>query len=508
VAARVSLGHFHASAFADQQRNAPTLDLIFSERPDLALALTELGIVATSPADIGRALREEAVLRELGFIEGVTIDLAPVRTQFGADAAWIGTGDSRQQLRARILRSATESVAARTTTLIATLSYSRRLTATSDAFVSWSYWRTDTAAGAARVEPFFELGVRGRLDRLPAFAGGLGTISGLVFLDEDLDGRSDGIGVAAEVELDGTHRERTRDDGSFSFDGVTRGPHRVVARVPGRPDAYFTTPSRVEAEPGDRIGFGVATTAARLLGRVIDDAGNGIAGVRVLLTRGAQQLTGESASDGRFSFGAAPGEGQLSIERGSVPAGYSLARADSRAVMLSTAQPVSVEIVLPAHRTIRGVTTRGAEIDVQPLGLHLRADENGQFAIRSLPPGVITLTSNGTRQRIEIPRGPATLEVNFAAAAVSDGVRAEAIGERAARMGEYVVQIGAYRVHANAVAAAERARAAGVQVELASTGTLTLVRTASQPHDQATAIARRLSRAGMEAVVMAGGPVR
>lgn len=460
--------------------------------------------MATSPADIARALREEAVLRELGFIEGVTIELAPVRTQLGLDAAWLGTGESRQQLRARILRSVTESVAARTTTLIATLSYSRRLTAASDAFASWSYWRTDTAAGAARVEPFFELGVRGRFGRLPAFAGGLGTISGVVFLDEDLDGHSDGKGVAAEVELDGTRRERTRNDGSFSFEGVARGAHRVTARVPGKPDAYFTTPSRVEAEPGDRIAFGVATTPARLLGRVIDDAGNGIGGVRVLLARGAQQLTGESASDGRVTFGAAPGEWHLSIVRDSVPAGYSLARAGSQTLMLSTAQPVSAEVVLPAHRTIRGVTTRGAAVDVQPLGLQLRADENGQFAVRSLVPGVVTLTSNGIAQKIEIPRGPATLEVNFATAVASNGVRAEAVGERLGGMGAYVVQIGAYRVHANAVAAAERARAAGVQVELAPSGALTLVRTAPQAQEQAAAIAGRLSRAGIEAVVLGG----
>ena len=433
LAVRTSLGRFYASAYADHQRNVPTLAAIFSERPDLALALAELGIAATSAADVARALREHAALAELGFIDGVTLDLAPSRTQFGFEAAYLGATASRQQLRLRLLRSVTESVAARTTSTIATLSYARRLTDAADVFASWTYWRTDTAAAEARTQPFLELGVRQRFDGLPSFLGGSGTIAGIVFADEDLDGRSDGRGVVAEVELDGVKKQRTRDDGTFAFTGVPRGPHRVTARVPGRPEAYFTTPSRVEAEPGQRVAFGVAATSARVLGRVTDDAGRGLADVRVLLARGAQQLLATTASDGAYSFVAAPGEWQLSILTDSVPPGHSFAGTEARAVRLDLATPAQVNVSLRAHRRIS----------------------------RQAPP-------------IQVA-------------------------------GEHVVQLGAFRIHANALAAAARARASGVVVTLQRSGSLTLVRTAPfETRAAAQALAGRLKRAGIDAAVVSG----
>lgn len=327
VAGRVSAGRFFASAFIDQQRSAPTLDVIFSERPDLALALAELGIVATSPADVARALRE------LGFVKNITLNLAPTRTQAGFEAALRG---ARQEIRARVLRNVTESVTARTTTLIATLSYSHRLTNTTDVFASWTYWR---------VQPFFEVGIRQRFDALPAMFGGSGTISGVVVLD--------GRGVVADVELDGSQRQQTGEDGAFAFRGVSRGSHVVVARMPDRGDVYFTTPSRIEASPGDRIEFSVASMPARLFGRVASDGGDPIAGVHVLLTRGVQRLETTSGSDGRFTFAAPPGEWEIAIVAGSVPPGYSLIETKARSVMLDLAAPANVEWTLPALKRRR-----------------------------------------------------------------------------------------------------------------------------------------------------------
>jgi hypothetical protein len=501
---RASFGRFHTSAFADYQRNAPTLAAIFSSRPDLALALEELGISASSPADIARALREHAVLAELGFIDGVTLDLAPSRTQLGFEAAYLGSTAARHQFRLRLLRNTIESVSARTTSTIATISYARRITESSDVFASWTYWRTDTAAAGARTQPFAEVGVRTRFDELPSFLGGTGTIEGIVFADEDLDGRSDGSGIAAEVSLDGTKTQRTRADGTFAFTGVPRGAHRVTARVPDRPEAYFTTPARVEAEPGQRVEFGVAATPARLFGRVLSDAGDGIAGVRVMLARGAKQIVETAASDGSFSFAAAPGEWELSLVGDSIPAGYALG-GETRTVMLDRAAPSRLELVLHAHRGISGRATPNAEIEVLPLARHVQADEDGRFSIRSLPPGTITLKSAGVEHRVEVPAGPASLMVELTAppAAAAPAVRTQVVGERTARLGEQFIQIGAFRVHANAVETAARARAAGVAVELQPSGTLTLVRTAPiETREAAQALAARLHRAGLEAVVI------
>lgn len=491
LSGRVSRGQFHASFYGDRQQNAPTLDVIFSERPDLAVALAELGIAATSPADIARALRENAILGELGFIDGVTLDLAPTRTQLGLELAWLGGARSRQQLRARLLRNETESVSARTISTIASLSYSRALTGATDVFASWTYWRTERAGGGARVQPFVEAGVRQRLDG--TLGGGTGTIGGTVFADEDLDGRSDGTGINAEVELDGSRIERTRPDGTFTFTGVPRGAHRVVVRV-AQSAAYFTTPSRVEAEPGDRLSFGVAFTPARLLGRVIDDAGDAIPGVRLLLARGPQRIDATSQSDGEVAIAAAPGEWELSLVPDSVPPGYEATRAPARTIMLERAEALRFEQVLPALRTLSGRAAPQAQIELRPVGRRVHADAEGRFVFRSLPAGPLTLVCGNDERPVDVPRGPAALTVDCSSAPT------------AVAPAPYIVQIGAYRIASNAVTAAERARAAGIDVIVEPIGALTFVHTHGvESHAAATLLASRLTQAGIDAVVRRRG---
>jgi hypothetical protein len=414
ITGRASHGRLYASAYVDRQQNAPTLEIIYSELPDLALALEQLGITATTPADIARALRENAALIELGYIEGVTVDLAPLRTQLGLELAWLGDADTRQQLRARVIRSVTESVARRSATTIATISYSRRLTQATDFYAAYTYWRTERRGERSRTQPYLELGVRRQFDALPTFGGG-GRITGAVFVDENLDGRGDGTPVIAEVDLDGLERKRTGIDGAFVFTGVGRGVHRVTVHIPDRPEVYFTTPSRVEAEAGDHVAFGVACTPARLLGRVTNDAGIGIAGVRVLLVRGPKQIDAETKSDGSFALAAAPGEWQLSILTSSVPAGHSLAGTEARTIMLDREQPLRTDLVLQAHRAISGTgASANAEIEVQPSGKRIGVDAEGRFSLRSLPPGEVTILANGVAHRVVVPTGPATIALDVA----------------------------------------------------------------------------------------------
>jgi hypothetical protein len=504
VSGRTTLGRLSASAYADRQQNAPTLDVIFSERPDLALALDELGITATSPADIARALRERDALVELGFIEGVTIDLAPLRTQLGFELAWLGSGESRQQLRARLLRSVIEGVSTRTASTIATLAYSRRLTASADVFASWSYWQTERRGQETTAQPFVELGVRQRFDGLPSFLEGTGSIAGIVFADEDLDGQSDGSGVRAVVSLDGTRNENTEADGSFRFTGVPRGSHRVTARVPDRPEAYFTTPSRVEAESGETVSFGVASTPARLLGTLRSDAAQGIAGARVLLSRGTQQVMATTDSEGAFSMAAAPGEWQVSILTDSVPAGYSLSGTEAKSVTLHRAQPLTLSFVLRAHRGISGSgAAPNAVIEVRPLKKTVKADAEGRFSIRSLPAGELTLVSGGVDRRVIVPVAPSALTVDFAPPVVAEGIHTVVTGERRETMQGYVVQIGAYRVPANAVDTLKRARRSGVNATSSASGALTIVHAGPyRSRQEAAAAAALLTGAGLEAVVV------
>jgi cell division septation protein DedD len=499
LAGRVSMGRVYASAYADRQQNAPTLELIFSERPDLALALGELGIIATSPSDVARALRDNAALVELGFIEGVTVDLAPVRSQFGLELAVLGASESRRRLRLRLLHNIVESVASRTATTIATLSYSQRITAATDVFASYSYWRTERRGMEAETQPFVEVGVRQRFDGLPSI--GSGSIRGVVFADEDLDGKSDGTGVAALIEVDGAKNERTDVDGSFEVNGLSRGAHKVTARIPDRPDAYFTTPSRVEANTGETVSFGVATTPARLHGRVTSDAGDGIAGLRIAITRGSRQLTAITESNGGFAINAPPGEWQLSIVPESVPAGYA-AIAEARDVMLDRAQPKSVSFELKAHRSISGSGANpNATIEVRPLGKTIHADAEGRFSLRSLAPGEVTLVASGVETRVVVPSEPGAVNVSLGNPIVATAT-ATANTTVADEDADWIVQIGAYRVPDNAVRVAAKARATGVAATIDGRGKLTVVRAGPYGTKSiADDAAAKLEHAGLDVIV-------
>ena len=411
LGARTSAGHFFATTYFDYQHQAATLELIYREQPDLAFALAQLGITATSPADIARALRENSTLAALGYIDGVTVNLTPLRIQSGVEMAWLGSGAARPQLRARLLFNRNESVAMRTDTIIATLTGSRRLTDATDVFAAYSWWKTQRRGSEAIVQPLLEAGVRHRFDGIPSWVPSYGGISGSVFLDENLDGVSDGRGVAdAEVELDGKERTRTARDGSFAFKSVGRGAHRVVARVPSEHDAFFTTPSRVEAEAGESVKFGVAFTPARLFGRVVGDTGDGIAGVTFALLRGTTRVEAQSDSSGAFAMSGAPGEWTLALDVASIPPGYTTDGQLERSVVLERGIPRSTSLMLHASRSISGIAPAGVrEIIVEPLGLHVPVGADGRFSIRSLPAGELTLRAGSIVRHLTLPAAPISI---------------------------------------------------------------------------------------------------
>ena len=132
LAMRASGGDVHASAFADIQQEAATIDLVLREEPALAQALTELGLTATSADDLARLLRENATLAQLG-----------------GDLSWIRRDKTQQQLRLRVLLDRTQTVTARQQTASVALAYQRRLRRNIDVNGMVSWWARD-AGGAPR----------------------------------------------------------------------------------------------------------------------------------------------------------------------------------------------------------------------------------------------------------------------------------------------------------------------------------------------------------------------
>jgi cell division septation protein DedD len=286
---------------------------------------------------------------------------------------------------------------------------------------------------------------------------------------------------------------------------VTRGAHRVTARVPQKPDAFFTTPSRVEAKAGDTVRFGVAMTPARVFGRVVSDAGDGVGSIGVTLTRSAVRMPATTSSDGTFSFAAAPGEWELAIDTGSLPVDYSTTATLARTVMLDRAMPSNATLEVRANRSVSGRVAAGIpSIRVEPSGRIVPVDPNGDFSIRTLPAGEITLHAGNAEQRLTLPNAPTTIaDVTFGTPVMP----LPKITAFAARVSTFVVQLGTFRIRANALELVARARRAGIEPTILSGAQYLVVRAGPfESRIAAASVAKRLIDAGLEAVVRSNTP--
>ena len=511
VTGRASLGRVSANAWIDRQSDVPTLSVIFRERPDLALALEEMGISAATPADIARLLRDEAPLIEHGFVQSATINLAARHTQGGLEMSWFGGTESRQQLRLRLLRNRIDGVASSTTSSIASLTYSQRVTASTSVEASCALWRLKSHGQSERT-PSIEVALRHTFDGLPQFGGGRGVVSGLVFADEEITGVSTGNGIAGiDVELDAGERTRTDEHGRFQFRKLDPRIHRLTVHLPSA-DAYFTTPSRVEASAGDVVNFGLAHTPARLIGRVVGDAGTGVGTVRVSITRGAQRLSATTASDGRFEIVAPPGSWQAAIDRDSLPFGYSADATNSREVVLQRGQPQSLDFRVEAARSVSGrIAAAGrvpVEVLIQPGERRVIADAEGHYAVRSLPAGTITIVVRGeTRSIVLSPEPVAMHDVDFGVAAnpapqLSAARLSSAPPVPSQRALAWIVQLGAFRQRANVDDTVRRASAAGIAATTREGTTLTFVQAGPfSTRASAEQICARATSRGLDAAV-------
>ncbi|HEV7428901.1 MAG TPA: carboxypeptidase regulatory-like domain-containing protein [Thermoanaerobaculia bacterium] len=397
LSARGSVGRVSANAFVDTETNAPTLDLIFRERPDLELLLQQLGLSASSPEDIARILRDHADLIGADVISSATVNLAPRRTLAGLDVSLLG---ERQSLRLRLLRNRIESVASTSTLSTAALTYTRRL-GDASAF--------DITGGLLLLNrertPYVDVTLRHSFDGLPSF--GRGSISGVVFADDEMTGHGDGL-AGVTVQLDAMTTTQTDGGGGFTFRGLNSEVHQVTVHLQS-PDSYFTTASRVDASSGDRIRVGIAHTPARVSGRVRNDAGLPVQSVNLTLTRGQQVLSAVSDSAGAFEFITVPGQWTLAADAQSLPAGYA-ADIAPLSLQLTRGASTNAAISVRAMRTISGAINscgHAVNIDVAPLGRHVTTDNDGHFVIRNLPSGNVTL--NGTT-RVTLPEGPALIK--------------------------------------------------------------------------------------------------
>ncbi len=411
LAARATWSRLQASVYADGQQDAATVDLVFREVPGLERLFTELELDVRSPEELARALRDDPTLAELGYLEGATLDLHPLRLQAGADVVWAPRDRAEQQLRLHAHLDRTQGVARRRGIELASLSYTRRLTGGLSANAGASVWSHDTD-GSRSVAGSFNVGLKMTFDGLPRMPWlRARAIEGTIT-------RADGpVPAGLRVRLDGKREVVADARGHYRFDGVGRGAHEVALVLPSGGDLYFTTASSVRVEGGRTADFGLATLPARLFGQVRDDAGGGVAGVTVRLSGGAEAKLATTDTGGGYAFAVIDGEYLVEVLPETVPPGHDLAAATPQPVRLSALAPQRAEHVLPAHRSIAGAIKGARSLADARLSLGgeraIPVGPDGRFLVRGVPPGrqILELAIDGrvVRREVVVPAGPASL---------------------------------------------------------------------------------------------------
>src|SRR6202011_1991627 len=154
-----------------------------------------------------------------------------------------------------------------------------------------------------------------------------GTITGHIFRDDLSKGVLEpGMRPLTEVEvmLDDRRRTLTRADGSYRFPNVPRGRHRIVAIYRSREPFFFTTPSDLEVDEDATVNFGIGYSLSGLMGQVLNDGGQGIAAVTVVIRgRGVKWTSATEAEGSFFVASLVAGDYDVQVDDDSLPAGYS-----------------------------------------------------------------------------------------------------------------------------------------------------------------------------------------
>ncbi len=427
---RICAAAFALSAFGERQTQAPTARQILTEIPWLQPMLDRLGLAANSPQQLADLLRTNAELSAYGYANSIQIDVTPVRTRLGASGGWSGSGARRPQLSVSTLFNRDESVDRTSLGAVHSLSYSQKLDGATEMFLTWSALCHDRFVSSS-CRPVMFASLRRALNSGPGFlAPRGGHIDGIVFKDDQAQGMyTPGLPPVAGVEvvLDNVRYARTDSAGRFRFDDVPHGRHRVEARYASEQPMFFTTPSPADVDTGSSVHFGIALSRSTLRGVVLTDGGTGLAGVLVHIANGDRRTTVRTADDGTFvGEGLPAGDYDVTIEAGSVPAGYPVDTLAPQRVRVEHTAPGRATFVLRPYRSVAGrarlfdretgqyVALAGATVELLPLRRQSVTDANGQYAFRNLPAGQYTIVAKHDGREhiaaVSVPDGPALVK--------------------------------------------------------------------------------------------------
>jgi hypothetical protein len=256
-------------------------------------------------------------------------------------------------------------------------------------------------------------------------------IEGRVFRDNKVNGvysAGDHGLPGVEIRLENGEIATTDELGRYKFSGVSAGEHQVsLSLTQFREAVRMTTRNEASVDLIRRriavVDFGVVNFA-RLMGSVFNDLrfqgkrqpdSKGIPGVRVTLDDGREKRVIASQGVGDFDIGdLPPGDYTLTVDPESLPANYALS-AESFKLHVSPISSVLLDVPVRALRSIAGRVYLKVSADSAGTGAPnntpgdyklvpmadiqitagfgvVKTDANGNFLLRDLPAGDLTVT--------------------------------------------------------------------------------------------------------------------
>jgi hypothetical protein len=407
---RSGWGAFALTGYAERDTNAPTLSFILGQVAGLQQVLDQQGIRATTIQQVDELLSSNSFLIAAGYIRGATINLVPERTQIGGTADWSSRGLHRRQMSYSFLFNDNQMLQGSTQDAGHTLSYTQTVTRSDDLSLACSVLGVKNPGRSQEYTPICFIAWRHQFQHVPYFIvpERHGTITGNVFRDDQSKGVLEpGMRPMAEVDviLDDRRHTLTRADGSYQFPNVSRGKHRIVAVYRSREPFFFTTSSDLEVDEDATVNIGIGHSLSGLMGQVLNDAGQGVAGVTVAIRSRGLKWSAATEADGSFFVPSlVAGDYAVQVDEESMPAGYSAdALGEPLRVTVGASSPGKAAFTARAFRSISGrvlrydskagryVPVNRAQVFLREPGITTVTDLMGRYLFRDLAAGSYTL---------------------------------------------------------------------------------------------------------------------
>jgi hypothetical protein len=405
------------TGYAERDTNVPAVSFILGQAAGLQQELNLLGIKASTVQQVDELLSSNSLLIAAGYIKGATINLVPVRTQIGGTADWSSRGVYRKQVSYFLIFNDNHLLQGSTQDVGHSLSYSQSVTHSDDISWSVSVLGVNNPGSSREYTPICSIAWTHQLKHVPNFIAPErhGAIAGIIFRDDQAKGvweRDMRPMPGVEVMLDDRRHTITGADGSYRFPSVPRGRHRIAVMYRSHDPFFFTTASDLEVDQDATVNFGIGYLLSGLMGQVMNDAGQGVAGITVLVqSRGLKWSTATEADGGFLVSSLIAGDYDAQLDEDSLPAGYSTETlVEPLQITVGASTPGHATFTVRAFRSISGrvlsydskagqyVPVIRAQISLRESGLTTMTDVTGRYLFRDLAAGSYTVSVQNEAQ--------------------------------------------------------------------------------------------------------------